>query len=159
MKKLSYLLFIVIFYLSACGLAQDNPELIIDPNQSFVEGEWKLVKSIGSMINIVLEGEDLTREEIYIFTNKGTFTKSTKEEQYEATNTGTYDFEQISDDLKDRFIGVVILKFTEGNGYPNNCFSGDEQKEFLHISKEGELINISSAPCDGPYLIYEKLED
>ncbi|SHO59513.1 hypothetical protein [Algoriphagus zhangzhouensis] len=159
MKRLSLLPLFILFQLSACGLVQNEPELIIDPNRSFLEGEWKLVKSMGSMINIVLEGDDLKRKEVYTFFNDGTYSKTVEDEDYKASATGTYEIDEISEDFNENYLAVAVLSQTGGDAYAYNCSSGDIEKEYLHISKEGTLENIIWAPCDGPYLVYQKLED
>lgn len=111
------------------------------------------------MVNIVIEGDDLKRIQVYEFRNDGTFKKSTKEDNYNASSTGPYEFEDVPEYLEENFIGVVVLTFIEGDDFAENCSSEEIEKEYLHISKEGQLVNISSAPCDGPYLYYEKKED
>lgn len=155
----SLFLYSVFLFLSSCTQFQNEPELIIDPNRSFLEGEWKLVKSMGSMINIVLEGDDLKRKETYVFFNDGTYSKTVEDEDYEASAAGTFEIEEISEDFNENYLAVAVLSQTEGDAYAYNCSSDEIEKEYLHISKEGNLENISWAPCDGPYLVYQKSKD
>jgi hypothetical protein len=159
MKKLSLLALSLLFYLGACGLVQNEPELIIDPNRSFLEGEWNLVKSMGSMINIVLEGDDLKRKEVYTFFNDGTYSKTVEDGDYKASASGTFEIEEVSEGFSENYLAIAVLSQTEGDAYAYNCTSEEIEKEYLHISKEGTLENISWAPCDGPYLVYQKIEE
>lgn len=159
MKRFHLLPILVFYMLGACAQTDANPELIIDPTESYVEGKWELVKIVGSMIQIVIEGDDLKRKQHYTFTNDGHFSKTTEEDQYKSESTGTYTIGSVTGNFEERYIGVVVLTFLEGDGYAENCSSGEVEKEYLHISKDGQLVNISSAPCDGPYLHYLKLEE
>ncbi|GGF42878.1 hypothetical protein [Echinicola rosea] len=155
MKKLFFSSFIFLFILGACTQNDPEPEIIIDPEESFVTGDWKLVKSVGSMVDVTLEGEALEREEIYTFTNEGTFTKTVDAEDYQSEATGTFVIEKVSEEMQDRYIGAVVLTFTGGDGMAYNCSSDEVERESLHISLENQLVNISWAPCDGPWLYYD----
>ncbi|MBD8490003.1 hypothetical protein IFO69_14695 [Echinicola sp. CAU 1574] len=156
MKKLLFtpLLFLLIF--NACSEVDPEPEIIIDPTESFLTGEWKLVKSRGSMIDVTIEGEELKRTEIYTFTDDGTFEKYTKDDDYEASGSGSYVLENVPEEMNEGYVGMVSLTFLEGDVIVGNCTSGNEEIETLLISKEGQLVNVYWAPCDGPWLYYEK---
>lgn len=145
------------FILAACTENQPEPEIIIDPSESFVTGSWKLVKSQASFTTEDAQVPDeVVWEETYAFTESGTFSKTVNNGDVRSESTGTYVIEAISEDMQDEYVGVVILTFTGGDRVAYNCSSSDEEKESLHISKEGQLVNISWAPCDGPWLWYEK---
>ncbi|GAB3652621.1 hypothetical protein GCM10028791_22210 [Echinicola sediminis] len=151
-----FLSLVVFCSLGACTESALEPEIIIDPSESFLEGEWKLVKSRGSMVDVTLGGDALERSEIYSFSGDGDFEKSIEEDDFNGMATGTYSIEEVSEELADEYVGVVVLTFTEGDDIAGNCTSGDEETEDLYISKKGQLENIDWAPCDGPYLYYEK---
>jgi len=156
MKKMLFLSFILVYGLEACKESALSPEIVIDSNESFVEGEWKLVKSRGSMVDVTVEGEDLKRIEIYTFHADGTFDKAIEDGDFNAGASGTYLMDNVSEELTDRYIGLVVLTFTDGDNIAGNCTGGDEEKEGLYISKVGQMENIGWAPCDGPWLYYEK---
>lgn len=156
MKKLIFLSLLFAASLSACSEVGEEPEIIVDPSQDFVEGVWSLVKIRGSMIDVTIEGEDLKRTEVYTFSDDGTFEKYTKDEDYEASGKGTFVLESVLDEMNEDYVGLVVLTFEEGDVVVGNCTGGDEEKEGLYISKEGQLVNIDWAPCDGPWLYYEK---
>lgn len=156
MRKLLFLNLLLFFVFGACTETSLGPEIIIDPSQSFVEGDWKLVKSKGSMINVTLEGDELQKNEIYTFYPNETFKKTIQSEDLDLEASGTYSLEEVSEEMADRYVGVVVMTFTDGDDIAGNCIGGDVEKEALHISKEGQLANISWAPCDGPWLYYEK---
>ncbi|AWW29372.1 hypothetical protein DN752_04005 [Echinicola strongylocentroti] len=155
MKKIFFSSFMFLFILGACTQNDPEPEIIIDPEESFVTGDWRLVKSVGSMVDVTLEGDDLEREEVYTFTNEGTFTKTVDAEDFHSEATGTFVIEEVSEEMQDRYIGVVVLTFTGGDGMAYNCSSDEVERESLHISLEHQLVNISWAPCDGAWLYYD----
>ncbi|QDH81029.1 hypothetical protein FKX85_19060 [Echinicola soli] len=157
MKKPFFTSFMFLFVLGACTETDPEPEIIICASESFVAGDWELVKAEGSFIpEDAPEPEEMTRKEIYTFTNEGTFTKTVDSKDIHSEATGTYVIEEIGEEMQDKYVGVVVLTFTGGDGMAYNCSSQDVEKEALHISLEGQLANISWAPCDGPWLYYER---
>ncbi|MDN3668057.1 hypothetical protein QWY93_01735 [Echinicola jeungdonensis] len=158
MKKLLIFNLLLFFALGSCSILETKEG--IEASQSYVEGEWKLVKAEGGFtVENPPEPEGPTRTEIYSFTSEGTFKKTVDGEDFHSEATGSYMIEEVSEDLKDKYLGVVVLTFTGGDGMAYNCSSSEEEKEALHISKEGQLANISWAPCDGLFLYYEKQEE
>ncbi|UCS93190.1 hypothetical protein KZP23_21465 [Echinicola marina] len=157
MRNLFLISFLFCSSIFACSEVGEDPEIIIDPSISFVTGDWELVEvSGGFKVEDSPEPEELNRKDIYTFTNEGTFIKTVDYEGFHAEATGTYVIKEVTEEFEEEYVGVVVLSFTGGDDIAYNCTSQDIEKESLYISKEGQLANISWAPCDGLFMYYEK---
>lgn len=110
-----------------------------------------LVSIKQGMTNSSDNNGELSMNQSYSFSDDGSFIKSqtSKSNILELFGVGTYTNEKTEEGI------FYYLNYKEHNGIVGSC-SGNNQEELL-LRKDGKLQN-SWMMCDGPFLVYEKIE-
>lgn len=110
-----------------------------------------LVSIKQGMTNSSDNNGELSMNQSYSFSDDGNFIKSqtSKRNTLELFGVGTYANEKTEEGIS------YYLNYKEHNGIVGSC-SGNNQEELL-LRKDGKLQN-SWMMCDGPFLVYEKIE-
>ena len=154
MKNLiSLCVLLLIGTLNSCSYNQGiNLE---NPGEKFAADQypqkWKLIEMSGNVANVPPStGNDMAWQEYYLLYSDSTFVKSRKKENVTSEETGHYSFVTLTDGK------YLELSYESDNDLVGNCTS--EAKEILRLNAaDNELIGTWSA-CDGPGLIYERVE-
>jgi len=150
MKRLLVpVLFLLLMF--SCNQVDKNPEFNI-------LGYWNLAELSNSRTNVTFKGEELDFSERYIFNGDGTFIKTStittgqgKEPVIPEQALGL--FELIPSD-DSGYIFKVILTYETNLQMAANCSEGNQ--EFMFITGDKKLTNMTSAACDGPVFVYTK---
>lgn len=129
----------------------------IDPENSNKEfnsdqypQKWQLKEMSGMLANVPPStGSDMDWQEYYLLYFDNTFIKSRERDNVVTEETGIYDFVILSDE------NYLELIYESDNFLIGNCTGG--VKELLILNSENKLIGTWRA-CDGPGLVYERVE-
>ncbi len=150
---MKYLLISGILLFSACD-TQDaaNPEAISKQLETGSDGGiWQLVEMSGSFSGIPpTTGDDMEWQETYTLFADNTFTKERQWEGEPKESGGTYQYVTLSDGE------FLELSHASENNLIGNC-TGD-LKELLWFKSENKL-EATWRNCDGPGLVYEKVNE
>lgn len=120
----------------------------IDPEQ--YPQKWELIEISGSIADVPpLTGKDMDWQEYYLLNSDNSFVKSRERDKIITEVTGTFAF-VIGTDSK-----YLELSYESDNKLIGNCTS--EIKEHLNLNSENLLVGTWVA-CDGPGLVYERVE-
>lgn len=113
--------------------------------------KWQLIEMSGNIANVPPStGSDMSWQEWYLLNPDNTFTKTRERDNVTTEENGTYAIVTLSDG------NYLELVYSSKNDMVGNCLN--EPKEFLKINSEDELLTGTWSACDGPGLIYEKVE-
>ena len=150
MKKLLVpVLFLMLLF--SCSQVDKNPEFNI-------LGYWNLAELTNSWTNETVIGEELDFSERYIFNGDGTFIKTSIKIKGQGGEPVIPEqalglFELIPSD-DSGYIFKVILTYETNLQMAANCSEGN--MEFMFITGDKKLTNMTSATCDGPVFVYTK---
>ncbi|MCG8522028.1 MAG: hypothetical protein MI744_07475, partial [Pseudomonadales bacterium] len=125
MKKL--ITFLTLFtFLFSCSKEDDTEiENIFDSNK--YPQKWELVRMFGQLVGSGSTGEDMERQEYYLFNADDTFLKSRERDGVRVEESGTFTFEYTQfDEL------MLVLKYDRDNDLIGSCYSS-QVKEVLWI--------------------------
>ncbi|MEO0331621.1 MAG: hypothetical protein AAF223_08030 [Bacteroidota bacterium] len=149
---MKYLIFGLLLIFAACSDSQTiDPESSqsTDNTTSYLD-KWQLVEMSGSIANVPpTTGSEMAWQEYYLLYDDNTFTKVREQDDDTKEASGTYEFITLPDGE------YLELSYPLENELIGNCTS--ESKELLSVQSEGKLIGTWWA-CDGPGLVYEKVE-
>lgn len=111
--------------------------------------KWELIKMSGSLANSETSGEDMSWQEQYILNKGQSFLKSRYQDGDTIEATGTFQYIELSGEM------YLELTHAEANNIIGSC-TGD-LKELLLVTSDHTLSGTWSA-CDGPGLVYEKIQ-
>ncbi|MAM19748.1 MAG: hypothetical protein CME35_12380 [Gramella sp.] len=142
-------------FISCSSNDQEEQEInAVDFTLGSFPQEWKLVGVEGSMIpNASIQSPEDDQMEIYVFENDHSFTKKKKINGEEITVSGSFSlteekglklsFDDLPESIEDNY--AII----------SSCSSRAKTEYFRYNGKS--LINNGWAPCDGPYLYFERV--
>jgi hypothetical protein len=152
-KEMKNLFVPVLFLLFAFSCTQ------VDKNPEFnILGYWNLAEINNSWTNETVIDEELAFSERYIFNGDGTFIKTSTIAKGQGETAAIPDqalglFELIPSD-DSGYIFKVILTYDTNVHMAANCSEGNQ--EFLFITGDKKLTNMTSAACDSPVFVYTK---
>jgi hypothetical protein len=152
-KEMKNLFVPVLFLLLnfSCNQVDKNPEFNI-------LGYWNLSEVTNSWTNETIIGEELDFSERYIFNGDGTFIKTSIITKGQGETSAIPEqalglFELIPSE-ESGYIFKVILTYDTNQYMAANCSEGNH--EFLFVTGDIKLTNMTSAACDGPVFVYTK---
>lgn len=151
MKNLIFVTVLIGSFISCSlnkGIEPENLEENIDIEK--YSHKWELIEMSGNIANMpTATGSAMEWQEYYILNLDSTFTKSRKRDNIVKEESGTYVFLTLSDGK------YLELSYNSDNDLIGNCTS--ESKELLKLNSDNTMIGTWWA-CDGPGLIYKKIE-
>ncbi len=151
MKNLIIGLFLLSVLTACTNMEETDPENLRE-NLSAEQNlqKWKLVEMSGNVANVPPStGSSMAWQEYYELRPDHTFVKSREQDSGVIEETGTYAFVTLPDGE------YLELTYDADNDLIGNCTS--DSKELLFLQAENKLIGTWQA-CDGPGLVYEKVE-
>lgn len=141
MKNLT-LIFLLVLTVSSCN-KDDALDLESYPQK------WQLVEMTGQLPDSVTTGNEMSWQEWYLLKRDGTFVKCREQNGVVIEGAGNFSFKVVSDG-KD-----IILNYYKENIIIGNC--GSELQERLALKTDTKMIG-TWWTCDGPGLVYERIE-
>ncbi len=118
-------------------------------NEKELESEkWELVEMSGQMANSTRTGAEMSWQEYYLLNSDSTFSKFRKQNGEALQAEGTYSYLDLADGK------YLELTYPSKNVLIGNCV--EEHIETLRV--EGNKLMGTWQMCDGPGLIYEKID-
>lgn len=159
MKK--YLIAIIVFagfLFSSCSSDEGREEInVVDFTLESFPQEWRLVGLEESMLpNAEIQSPENNQMEIYVFGSDNSFTKKKEVNGEEVIVSGVFSLIEDENLLKLTFND---LPESIENNYEiiSSCSRSAKTEYFSYDGKL--LINNSWAPCDGPYLYFERVAE
>jgi len=147
-----YLIIGLMILFAACEAPDEvSPEVTVEqPDaESYLE-KWQLVEMSGDLAEVKpATGSDMAWQEYYLLYEDDTFKKVRERDGNVKEASGTYEFVTLSDGE------YLELTYPSENELIGNCTG--EPEELLRVESESKLIGTWWA-CDGPGLVYEKVE-
>jgi hypothetical protein len=143
------LLSILIFTALLTACTSENLEL--EKAEQFIgEIKWELVEMQGGFANTPPDtGDKMFWQEYYLLQPDSTFLKSRLFDGVTTEVRGTYSYVTLSDEP------YIAFQFNTDSELISSCYN--EEKELLRRHHDSQLISTWNA-CDGPSLLYEKVE-
>ncbi len=110
---------------------------------------WKLVEMTGQIVDSKQTGADMSWQESYQLKPNGTFVKQREKNGVLNEASGSYEIDELSDGK------YLILTYDRNDNIIGNCDAG--LTESLKFEADNRLRS-SWWACDGPGLLYEKIE-
>ncbi|PRY85267.1 hypothetical protein [Mongoliibacter ruber] len=152
MKKLSSLILLLALGFASCNQDDKEPEFN-------VLGYWTLIE-IRNSWPVDEVPVDIDFEEKYIFNDDGTFIKFSNKvkgmgELLEIPKQAFGKYQKLEETHPNpEIIHTFELTFETNQMMAANCGEGD--MEFITITRDNKLINMTWAACDGPGYVYSK---
>ncbi|RNL84061.1 hypothetical protein ED312_14035 [Sinomicrobium pectinilyticum] len=144
--RILYFVFLAFLFFSCSD--DDNDSSVDNPllNNSYPQ-EWKLFEMTPSRQDSVISGEDMEWQETYVLNDDDTFIKTRMTDNETLTGGGTFVIVQDGDQTG------VSLTYTDSNNPIIGTCSNDN-KEYLRMDAEENVLVNNMQVCDGPGLFY-----
>ncbi len=110
--------------------------------------KWQLVEMSGQMANSTRTGMEMGWQEYYLLNSDSTFSKFREQDGENLQAEGTYSYLDLANGK------YLELTYPSKNVLIGNCVA--EHKETLRV--EGDKLIGTWQMCDGPGLVYEKVD-
>jgi hypothetical protein len=142
--KMQIVYIVIMGLLGSCSSddSSNNSELVLT-------GNWKLIEMTGSVPNSETTGAEMEWQETYTFQSDGSFQKSRTREGVITEASGTFNWIESSDER------ILELSYNQESTIIGSCYQNNTETMGF---QSNTVFSSSWNACDGPGLIYEKVD-